>query len=199
MTVKNKYILHLKTINEHRRMVRRGCFSVGLFYQGLTHDLSKYSPTEFLVGGKYYQGYRSPNNAEREAKGYSAAWLHHKGRNKHHYEYWIDYASSEGIGQCPARIPDKYLAEMFMDRVAASKVYNKGHYKDDYPLQYYLKGKNHIIMEQRSRRMLEMLLRMLARNGEKATYAYIRKTLVHAGPIRRFISVRYEDCIRKRY
>ena len=72
---------HFKTITYHRYLVMKGCFKVGLYYQGLTHDLSKYSPTEFWVGAKYYQGNRSPNNAEREDIGYSSAWLHHKGRN----------------------------------------------------------------------------------------------------------------------
>ena len=67
------------------------CFQVGLYRQGLLHDLSKYSPKELLPGFRYFQGDRSPNDAERKAKGYSSAWLHHKGRNKHHLEYWIDY------------------------------------------------------------------------------------------------------------
>ena len=87
-----KALKHLQTINHHKLLVMKHCFKVGLYKQGLLHDLSKYSPTEFLVGCRYYQGTRSPNNAEREATGYSTAWLHHKGRNKHHYEYWIDYS-----------------------------------------------------------------------------------------------------------
>ena len=57
---------HFKTITTHKIWVMRYCFKIGLYWQGLTHDLSKYSPTEFLVGMKYYQGDRSPNNAERE-------------------------------------------------------------------------------------------------------------------------------------
>ena len=73
-----KWLAHLRTINHHRRLVRRACFRVGLYLQGLTHDLSKYTPVEFLVGAKYFQGDHSPNEAERLAKGYSAAWLHHK-------------------------------------------------------------------------------------------------------------------------
>ena len=85
-----KFWKHLKTINHHKMLVMKGCFRVGLYKQGLLHDLSKYMPSEFLVGCKYYQGDVSPNNAEREDRGYSSAWLHHKGRNKHHYEYWID-------------------------------------------------------------------------------------------------------------
>lgn len=77
---------HFKTITFHKYLVAKGCFRVGLYRQGLLHDLSKYSPTEFKVGVKYYQGTRSPNNAEREDIGFSTAWLHHKGRNRHHYE-----------------------------------------------------------------------------------------------------------------
>ena len=73
---------HFKTITHHKILVAKGCFKVGLYKQGLLHDMSKYSPTEFWVGAKYYQGTRSPNNAEREDIGYSSAWLHHKGRNK---------------------------------------------------------------------------------------------------------------------
>ena len=91
---------HFCTINHHKHLVMKGCFAVGLYKQGLLHDLSKYTPTEFLVGCKYYQGTMSPNNAERKDKGYSSAWLHHKGRNKHHMEYWIDYGvPDEGGGQ----------------------------------------------------------------------------------------------------
>ena len=93
-----KAIQHLKTINHHKWLVMKECFQVGLYKQGLLHDLSKYSPSEFLVGCRYYQGNRSPNNAEREATGYSKAWLHHKGRNKHHYEYWIDYSANPEEG-----------------------------------------------------------------------------------------------------
>lgn len=83
-------LAHFKTITYHKYLVMKGCFAVGLYRQGLLHDMSKYSPTEFLVGAIYYQGDRSPNNAEREYRGYSSSWLHHKGRNKHHYEYWVE-------------------------------------------------------------------------------------------------------------
>ena len=87
-------IKHFKTITHHKILVAKYCFRIGLYRQGLTHDLSKYSPTEFWAGAKYYQGDRSPNEAERMDKGYSAAWLHHKGRNRHHLEYWVDYTGN---------------------------------------------------------------------------------------------------------
>ena len=116
---------HFKTITHHKVLVAKGCFKVGLYKQGLLHDMSKYSPTEFWVGVKYYQGDRSPNNAEREDIGYSSAWLHHKGRNKHHYEYWIDYSVDKEKGICGMEMPVKYVVEMYIDRVSAAKNYQK--------------------------------------------------------------------------
>lgn len=171
---------HFKTITHHKYLVMKGCFKVGLYRQGLLHDMSKYSPSEFLVGAKYYQGNRSPNNAEREAIGYSSAWLHHKGRNKHHYEYWIDYSIKEiPGGMAPAPMPDKYIVEMLMDRIAACKVYNGKKYTDASPLEYYSGGREKAPIHPKTKAVLEKLLSMLAKEGEKATFAYIKKELLH--------------------
>lgn len=166
---------HLKTITYHKYLVMKGCFEVGLYKQGILHDISKYSPSEFWVGMKYYQGTRSPNNAEREDIGYSSAWLHHKGRNKHHYEYWIDY-SSKNIpgGMTPVAMPDKYIAEMFIDRVAASKVYEGEAYSDQSPLNYYTQGTTLMPIHPNTQKKLKMLLVMLANMGEKKTFWYIK-------------------------
>ena len=106
---------HFKTITRHRLIVMAGCFRIGLYRQGLAHDLSKYSPTEFRAGARYYQGVRSPNAAEREDKGYSEAWMHHKGRNRHHYEYWTDMDMVTRT-YVPVQMPRRYLAEQVMDR-----------------------------------------------------------------------------------
>lgn len=170
---------HFKTITYHKYLVCKGCFQVGLYKQGLLHDMSKYSFTEFRVGAKYYQGDRSPNNAEREDIGYSSAWLHHKGRNKHHYEYWIDYSKEVPGGMLPVPMPEKYLVEMIMDRIAASKVYKKDAYTDDCPLEYFLQGKDPAPIHPKTKEQLEFYLRMLAEKGEKVTFAYIKKVLMH--------------------
>ena len=61
-----KWYRHLKTINRHKWMVMKNCFRCGLYKQGLLHDLSKYSWTEFSVGARYFQGTRSPNDAEKK-------------------------------------------------------------------------------------------------------------------------------------
>ena len=126
---------HFKTITHHKFLVMQGCFRVGLYLQGICHDLSKYSPSEFWLSAKYYQGYRSPLNAEREDTGVSTVWLHHKGRNKHHYEYWMDSSLDPALKGIlvPVPMPKRYIAEMIMDRIAASKVYEGDKYTDGLP------------------------------------------------------------------
>ncbi len=173
---------HLCTISRHRFLVCKFCFAIGLYRQGLLHDLSKFSPSEFLVGARYYQGNRSPNNAEREDKGYSEAWLHHKGRNRHHYEYWFDYSTHSKNPITAVKMPGRYVAEMFMDRVAASKIYNGDAYKDTDPLAYYESGNTARFLHPQTREVLEKLLHMLALEGEEATFAYLKGRL-HKAPL----------------
>lgn len=170
-------VRHFRTITKHKMLVMKGCFQVGLFRQGLLHDLSKYSREEFMTGVKYFQGTRSPNAAEKEVKGYSAAWLHHKGRNKHHFEYWIDFAPDRSGRLVGNRMPLCYLIEMVMDRIAASKVYKGADYTDASPWEYYEKARNIVVMHPQTKRQLEYLLLMLKEKGEKRTFAYIRRLL----------------------
>lgn len=173
-----KAVQHFRTITKHKFLVMKECFRVGLYKQGLLHDLSKYSWTEFRVGCRYYQGNRSPNNAEREDRGYSSAWLHHKGRNKHHYEYWLDY-SLDGSGKMAGmKMPVRYVVEMFLDRIAASRVYKGDAYRNTDPLDYYRNGRAGELMHPETRVLLEKLLYMLAEEGEEKTYRYIRKEIL---------------------
>ncbi len=142
--------------------------------QGLLHDLSKYSYDEFWGGVKFYQGTRSPHEAEREKYGFSYAWLHHKGRNKHHFEYWVDY-SHVTKKLIPVKMPLKYVKEMFCDRVAASKIYMKENYTDASSLEYFLRAKKNRFINQETSDLIESLLVMLKEKGEKETFRYIRK------------------------
>ena len=168
---------HFRTITKHRHKVIANCARVGILWQGLRHDLSKYSPTEFLPGAHYYtDGTRSPNERERLEHGCSYAWMHHKGRNRHHFEYWVDY-NPEQRRQMPVKMPLKYVVEMFCDRVAASKIYMGDAYHDGKPLEYYLGGKANRIIHPDTAAMIEYFLRYLACNGEKTTFAFIRTFL----------------------
>ena len=170
----NKFWGHLSTITKHRHCVIKHCFKAGIFFQGLGHDLSKYSPSEFLRGVKNYQGTRSPNDRERELYGYSVAWLHHKGRNKHHFEYWTDYNPVTKIVQ-PVKRPLKYVIEMFCDRVAASKIYQGDKYTNEHPIYYFMRGKDKRVVHPETSDQLEKLLQMLADEGEEKTFRYIKK------------------------
>lgn len=167
---------HFMTINKHKYKVMVHCYKAGIFWQGLRHDLSKYSPSEFIVGARYYSGQRSPNEAEREVYGYSGAWLHHKGRNKHHFEYWNDYNPKTKQIE-PIEMPLRYVKEMFCDRVAASKTYLKGTYTNTHPLDYFLNGKERRngAIHPATSKLLEEWLMMLATKGEEETFNHIKK------------------------
>ncbi len=167
---------HFRTITKHRHLVIAHCFRAGIFWQGLRHDLSKYSPTEFIPGMKFYRGDRSPNEGEREENGFSRAWLHHQGRNKHHFEYWADYSPKEHRKE-PVRMPTRYLIEMFCDRVAASKIYYGPDYDQTKPYAYFDRGRKRRRVHEETSRQLEELLIMLRDRGEKETFSYIKHVL----------------------
>ena len=169
---------HLRTVHRHRALVRKYCFRLGLYWQGLTHDLSKYAPVEFFAGVKYFQGDHSPNDAQRKAHGYSASWLHHKGRNRHHFEYWTDY-SLTGEGIAGVEMPKKYVAEMFCDRLAASKVYRGADFEPGDPYRFYLRGKDRrLLIHPATAELLETMLVKLRDEGEDAAFDYIRREIL---------------------
>jgi hypothetical protein len=172
---------HFKTITHHKWLVLQGCFRVGLYWQGITHDLSKYSPTEFWVGARYYQGDRSPNAAERMEKGYSEAWMHHKGRNRHHYEYWTDMnVATRTYESIP--MPRKYLVEMVMDRRAACIVYQGKNYHPSSALEYLENSRDRLLMHPETLKQLTYILTMLAEKGEKETFRYLKESVLKNKP-----------------
>ena len=167
---------HLRTINHHKVLVMRHCFRVGLYKQGLQHDLSKYGFTEFWLGVRHFQGDRSPHDGERKEKGYSEAWMHHKGRNKHHFEYWTDYNPVEKR-VLPVKMPLRYVAEMFCDRVAASKIYQGENYIDEFPYKYFEGGKGRRFIHQETSNLIEEWLLMLKEKGEDYTLRHIKESI----------------------
>ncbi|MDR0979380.1 MAG: DUF5662 family protein [Lachnospiraceae bacterium] len=133
----NNYWNHFKTITMHKWEVFKLCCKFGIVWRGFVHDLSKYTPREFLSSAKYFQGYRSPIEAEKEANGYSLAWLHHKGVNLHHWQHWYDW---DNVKPCAVRMPMKYIYELVADSIAAGKVYNKADKREwniKQPYNYY--------------------------------------------------------------
>ncbi len=174
-------IRHFRTITRHRHQVIRHCFKAGIGWQGLFHDLSKYTPCEFWAGAKYYQGTRSPNEVEREKFGYSPAWLHHKGRNRHHFEYWNDYNPATKKVE-PVEMPLRFVVEMLCDRLAASKIYQGANYTAAHPLDYFMRGKERRVIHPATSDLLEGWLTMVRDEGEAATFAYVRRLLKEKHP-----------------
>ena len=128
---------HFKTICKHKAIVFRECVACGIPWQGLTHDLSKFTYTEFISSIKFFQGNRSPIEAEKEERGFSLAWQHHMGHNPHHWEYWIDFGKQGEI--IANKIPEKYIIEMICDYIGAGIVYNKENWTQSTPLDYFKK------------------------------------------------------------
>ncbi|MFV0380719.1 MAG: DUF5662 family protein [Breznakia sp.] len=167
---------HFKTISIHKWKVTHLCFRCGLYKQGLKHDLSKYTWIEFSSGVKYYQGNRSPIEKEKEAKGYSLGWQHHKGRNPHHWEYWLDNDPNTKIKSIEMPLP--YVVEMFCDRVAACMTYQKEHYRDDSALIYYNTSRSHLLIHPKTDALIVHLMQQLAEYGLDYTIAYIRNDIL---------------------
>ena len=172
---------HFKTITHHKWLVFCGCARVGLWWQGITHDLSKYSPVEFWNGARYYQGNCSPNLAERRDKGFSEAWMHHKGHNRHHFEFWSDInRQTRDYEYVP--MPRKYLVEMVMDRRAACMVYQGNAYKADSALVYLDNSREKELMHPQTHKELRHILVMLAEKGENETFRYLKDVVLAGKP-----------------
>ncbi len=164
MYLKNIF-LHLKLITHHRWLVFKLCCKAGEPWRGFVHDLSKYSPTEFFEGIKYFDGSHSPNVEARKAQGYSKAWLHHKGRNKHHEEYWVDI---RGDNPTPV-IPYKYVVEMICDKLAAGMAYKKKDFTYQYELDYWNKEKNILQVNEKTEKFITKVFTDIVENGVDKT------------------------------
>lgn len=162
-----KYIKHFMVISKHKFYVMRFCFKCGFYKRGILHDLSKYGLTEFFSSAKYFQGNRSPIEAEKDKNGYSIAWQHHKGHNPHHWEYWIDNIGT--YKNTPCKIPYEYVIEMLCDWLAAGIVYSKQkpNFNKPYaePLKYYNAHKNERIFYKETQKLIEYYLNIIECDG----------------------------------
>jgi len=153
---------HIKLVIKHKYQVFKLCCKIGMPFRGFMHDWSKFSPTEFWESVKYYNGKKSPINIAKKENGYSKAWLHHKGRNKHHYEYWYDSRAPE---QNPI-IPYKYVAEMICDKLAANIVYEGQDWTKEGPLNYWnTREKERATINLKLKNMLTEVFKQVAQKG----------------------------------
>jgi hypothetical protein len=158
---KMKAYQHFRVILTHKRWVGHFCFKMGLYKQGILHDMSKFSPTEFLESAKYFTGTRSPIDLCKDFNGYSMCWLHHRGRNKHHWEYWVDNFEK---GMTPIEIPKKYVIEMFCDFLGAGIAYSGGldKFSIDSELEWWYNKRKVVIMHDKTKAQLDKMFENLS-------------------------------------
>jgi hypothetical protein len=179
----SNFFKHLKTIRTHRKYVKKACFNMSILLQGLLHDLSKYSLTELKIY-KYYTGTLSPHDTARNTLGYSPSWYHHRNRNKHHSEYWVD--SFEKMNA--VKMPYRFVVEMFCDFIAAGKAYNKEGWSVRTPWDYWEKKCRGVrILELETEYLFEKLLWNLHESkSEKDFYKQYKR-------IKKYLKINYEN------
>lgn len=159
-----KAIKHFKTICRHKHYVRKYCWKMGMYWQGIMHDMSKFSPIEFFESAKYFQGTRSPIDACKEENGVSYGWQHHKGRNPHHYEYWIDNLDGGGT---PLPMPFKYLKELVADYLGAGHAYMGKNFSYSAEYDWWLqKRKKNLAMHPITKEFISVILYNLKASEE---------------------------------
>lgn len=154
------YFKHFVKICKHKYFVGKILLNEGLYWQAIAHDFSKFSFAEFISSAKYFSGTKSPIEAEKNDKGYSEAWLHHKGRNKHHWQYWVDYNAGR-VELCT--IPEKYLKEMAADVIGASKAYLGGDYDHNEPIKYFKSHQHEWLMKESDKKMVEFFIKKFSK------------------------------------
>lgn len=159
MTYIQKFFGHLLTIVKHKYWVFHYSLKCGIPWLGLIHDSSKFSPVEFFESVKYFTGCGSPINAAKADKGYSKAWFHHRGRNKHHYEYWVDWLDLGGI---PVKMPYKYAIEMICDYLAAARTYTKKEFSYKSELAWWESREERAKMHEDTKRLVTIIFRDLS-------------------------------------
>ncbi len=164
MYLKN-IVKHFIVITRHRLLVFKLCCKVGQPWRGFVHDLSKYSPTEFWEGVKYFNGKHSPITDCKKDKGYSEAWLHHRGRNKHHTDYWVDLSSPD---KTPI-IPYPYVAEMLCDKLAAGMIYKGKEWTKEYELEYWLNERDKTLVNDQIDTLITDFFTQISENGVEKT------------------------------
>jgi hypothetical protein len=162
-----KHLKYLKYVLRHKWYVFQECYKAGIPWRGLTHDLSKFLPSEWFPYTEYFYGAEKPSvynfhgdcrnqlliagykfkeDVERE---FDVAWLHHQKRNLHHWQYWV--LQKDDGSQQVLPMPDIYRKEMLCDWRGAGKAI-KGF---DDTRNWYLTNRNKMLLHPVTRKWVE--------------------------------------------
>lgn len=161
MKMKN-IIGHLKTVITHKYFVGRYCFMCGRYWQGLTHDMSKFYLVEFIESCRYFTGTYSPIDKCKQENGVSVAWLHHRGHNRHHWEMWVDNFEK---GMTPIKMPFRYLIEMVCDFLGAGRVYNGEKFTMQSEWEWWTNKRKVAVLHPDTRLMVDILFGLMLKDG----------------------------------
>jgi len=144
---------YTKSLLRHKWFVFLECCRYGIIWQGITHDWSKFLPSEFIPYANFdfnkerdETGYYKPTDTGDRA--FDFAWLLHQKRNKHHWQWW---ALPEDCGVIKVLdIPLKYRKEMICDWRGAGRAYGTPDTQ-----KWYEKNKNKMSLHPDTRKWIE--------------------------------------------
>ena len=169
-----KYFKHLWVVIKHRHNVLRYSTKLGIFWTGLVHDLSKFRPVEFWRSVKYFDGKKSPTIVERKNHdNFSYICVAHTGRNKHHWQYWVDYTREDIVVN---RLPFKNNLEYVADILSASKVYNPKAFTLMVAHDYFKEHSQTYLMHPASKEFILWVIKEAHEKGFKAVKKKITRS-----------------------
>lgn len=160
-----KHLRYLSYVVRHKWYVGIECFKHGLFWRGLTHDLSKFRPSEWFAYANHFYGRET---TKKDGVGYSKgddagdapfdyAWLLHQKRQDHHHQWWLVLGDD---GTLKAVQMSKHAGiEMLCDWIGASKAQGfdgKGDLRN-----WYEKNKGNMRLHECTRSFVEVILARL--------------------------------------
>lgn len=161
--MKTEYHKYLWYVLRHKYYVMTECFKEGLYWQGITHDLSKFLPSEFIPYAQHFHGPGKNITAGRSKTGYykptdtgdpqfDEAWFLHQKRNAHHWQHWC--CPEAGEEAVPFPMPIKYLREMICDWKGAGRAQGN----QTSTKEWYLANCRKMVLHPETRGRLEQLL-----------------------------------------
>jgi len=149
------YWQYFKYVVEHKWNVGIECLKMGLYWHAITHDLSKFLPSEFIPYAKFFKGtgrYKTYKKSDEGNQDFQKGWCHHQKRNKHHWNYWVSVTRKEEV--IPIPMPEKYIKQMIADWNGMARKFD-GLSKD-----YYNDNKKEMILHEDTVDILESILKI---------------------------------------
>ena len=137
---------------EHKWNVFIEC--VKQFIHGITHDLSKFLPSEFIPYARFFNETNRTKDykqSDEDNINFQLGWLRHQKRNKHHWNYWVSVTRKDEI--IPVPMPMKYVKQMVADWDGMSRKFGGT------TQEYWNKNKDNMILHPKTIEYVEIVLR----------------------------------------